>query len=96
MVDIQAIGAGGGSIASVDAGGVLHVGPDSAGSEPGPACTGRGGTAPTVTDADLLLGRLDPARFYGGRQALDVDAALGALERLGKELDVDAEDAGRR
>ncbi len=93
MVDIQAIGAGGGSIASVDAGGVLHVGPDSAGSEPGPACYGRGGTAPTVTDADLLLGRLDPARFYGGRQALDVDAALGALERLGKELDVDAGDA---
>jgi N-methylhydantoinase A len=93
MVDIHAIGAGGGSIASVDAGGVLHVGPDSAGSEPGPACYGRGGTAPTVTDADLLLGRLDPARFYGGRRALDVDAAVGALERLAKELDADTEDA---
>lgn len=93
MVDIHAVGAGGGSIARVDEGGVLHVGPESAGSEPGPACYGRGGTAPTVTDADLILGRLDPAGFFGGRRHLDVDAALGALERLAKELDVDAEDA---
>jgi N-methylhydantoinase A len=93
MVDIHAVGAGGGSIAHVDAGGVLHVGPDSAGSEPGPACYGQGGTAPTVTDADLVLGRLDPAGFFGGRRHLDVDAALGALERLGKELDVGAEEA---
>ncbi len=93
MVDIHAVGAGGGSIASVDAGGVLHVGPDSAGSEPGPACYGRGGTLPTVTDADLVLGRLDASAFYGGRQTLDADAALDALERLGKELGTDAEDA---
>jgi len=93
MVDIHAVGAGGGSIASVDPGGVLHVGPDSAGSEPGPACYGRGGTLPTVTDADLLLGRLDPTGFWGGRRPLDVDAAADALERLGKELGVDAVDA---
>ena len=91
MVDIHAVGAGGGSIASVDAGGVLHVGPESAGSEPGPACYGRGGTLPTVTDADLVLGRLDPGAFYGGRQTLDVDAALDALEQLAKELGTDTE-----
>ncbi len=93
MVDIHAVGAGGGSIASVDAGGVLHVGPESAGSEPGPVCYGRGGTLPTVTDADLVLGRLDAGAFYGGRRALDPDAAVDALERLGKELGTDAEDA---
>ena len=93
MVDIHAVGAGGGSIASVDAGGVLHVGPESAGSEPGPACYRRGGTLPTVTDADLVLGRLDAGAFYGGRQTLDADAALDALERLGKELGTDGEEA---
>lgn len=93
MVDIHAVGAGGGSIASVDEGGVLHVGPASAGSEPGPACYGLGGTDPTVTDADLLLGRLDADSFYGGRRRLDREAAVGALERLGKELGGDAEEA---
>lgn len=93
MVDIHAIGAGGGSIATVDGGGVLHVGPESAGSDPGPACYGTGGTAPTVTDADVLLGRLDPGAFWGGRRPLVVERAEEVLERLGKELGVDAADA---
>ncbi len=79
MVDIHAIGAGGGSIARV-AGGTLQVGPESAGSEPGPVCYGRGGTEPTVTDADLVLGRLDPAGFWGGRLPLDADGAHAALD----------------
>jgi N-methylhydantoinase A len=92
MVDIHAIGAGGGSIARVDRGG-LHVGPESAGSEPGPVCYGRGGTEPTVTDADLVLGRLDAAGFWDGRRALDVEGAHAALARLGAALGGDAEDA---
>jgi N-methylhydantoinase A len=92
MVDIHAIGAGGGSIARVEAGS-LQVGPESAGSEPGPVCYGHGGTEPTVTDADLMLGRLDPAGFWGGRAALDTDGARVAFERLGKELGLDAEEA---
>jgi N-methylhydantoinase A len=89
MVDIQSIGAGGGSIARV-VGGVLTVGPQSAGSDPGPVCYGRGGTEPTVTDADLVLGRLDPKGFWNGRLDLDVDAATDALARVGKELGLDA------
>ncbi len=85
MVDIHSIGAGGGSVAyALD--GMLHVGPRSAGSEPGPVCYGRGGTEPCVTDADLILGRLDPAGFYGGRMALDVDAARKALGALAFDL----------
>ena len=92
MVDIHAIGAGGGSIARVDRGG-LHVGPESAGSEPGPVCYRQGGTQPTVTDADLLLGRLDATGFWGGRRALDVDGARAALGRLGDALGGSAEDA---
>jgi N-methylhydantoinase A len=92
MVDIHAIGAGGGSIARV-VGGTLHVGPESAGSEPGPVCYGRGGTEPTVTDADVVLGRLDPAGFWGGRLTLDADGARDALAQLGKELGLDAEAA---
>jgi len=91
MVDIAAIGAGGGSIAH-RVGGTLAVGPKSAGSEPGPACYGRGGTKPTVTDADLVLGRLDPDAFWGGRLCLDVDAARRALGELGDELGLDVED----
>lgn len=80
MADITAIGAGGGSIARVEAARYLRVGPESAGAEPGPACYGRGGAHPTVTDADLVLGILDPATFLGGRLQVDVAAAAGAIE----------------
>ena len=79
MIDIHTLGAGGGSIARVDDGGILHVGPDSAGADPGPACYGRGGGRPTVTDASLALGYLDPANFLGGRAGLDPAAAERAL-----------------
>ena len=75
MIELIEIGAGGGSIARDRPLGLLKVGPDSAGAEPGPACYGRGGTEPTVTDADLVLGYLDPAYFLGGRMQLDLDAA---------------------
>ena len=81
-LELIEIGAGGGSIARVDALGLLKVGPESAGSEPGPACYGRGGRAPTVTDADLALGYLDPAFFAGGSMRLDADAATAALASL--------------
>jgi N-methylhydantoinase A len=76
------IGAGGGSIARRDAMGRILVGPESAGSEPGPACYGRGGEAPTVTDADLLLGRIEPGRFAGGTMTLDGDQARHAMEGM--------------
>ncbi len=79
MVDVSAIGAGGGSVARVEAGGYLRVGPQSAGAVPGPACYGTGGELPTVTDADLVLGILDPDAFLGGRMTLDVDAAREAV-----------------
>jgi N-methylhydantoinase A len=85
MVDVNTIGAGGGSIAWVDGAGGLHVGPHSAGAEPGPACYGRGGTEPTVTDASLVLGYLDPAHFAGGVH-LDVGAAWRAVERVAGPL----------
>ena len=75
MIDIRTIGAGGGSIAWIDKGGMLRVGPQSAGARPGPACYGRGGTEATVTDANLVLGRINPGNFLGGRMKLDVDAA---------------------
>jgi len=92
-VAVRTIGAGGGSIAWVDKGGLLHVGPQSAGAEPGPAAYGRGGTEPTVTDANLILGRLNPDFFLGGAMALDLAAARGALDRLGKKLSLSAEAA---
>ena len=79
MIDIHTLGAGGGSIARVDEGGILHVGPDSAGADPGPACYGRGGVYPTVTDASLALGYLDAANFLGGKASLDPAAAGQAL-----------------
>jgi N-methylhydantoinase A len=82
VIDLVEIGAGGGSIAWVDSGGALRVGPHSAGAEPGPACYGRGGTEPTVTDANLVLGRLAPDNFLGGALQLDVDAAWRAVERV--------------
>jgi N-methylhydantoinase A len=81
-VDVRSIGAGGGSIAWLDELGGLHVGPRSAGSDPGPACYGRGGTEPTVTDADVVLGRLDPANVLGGTIRLDADAAARAIGTL--------------
>ncbi|MBM3490175.1 MAG: hydantoinase/oxoprolinase family protein [Alphaproteobacteria bacterium] len=86
VVDIVEVGAGGGSIAWIDAGGALKVGPQSAGAEPGPACYGRGGAAPTVTDVNLLLGRLNPRRFFGGEFDLDTGAAEGAVARIGQPL----------
>jgi N-methylhydantoinase A len=79
MVEIRTIGAGGGSIAAVDAGGRLSVGPRSAGAKPGPVCYGHGGGEPTVTDANLVLGRLDPDYFLGGAMALDLEAARAAI-----------------
>jgi N-methylhydantoinase A len=81
-VDIHTVGAGGGSIATVDAGGALQVGPRSAGARPGPACYGHGGTEPTVTDAHAALGHLDPERELGGGLRLDQQAATAALDRL--------------
>lgn len=81
-VDMATVGAGGGSIASIDAGGFLNVGPASAGAVPGPACYDRGGALPTVTDAQVIAGLLRPARFFGGRMALRADLAERALEGL--------------
>lgn len=85
-VAVKSIGAGGGSIAWVDDIGVLKVGPRSAGAQPGPACYGRGGTVPTVTDANLVLGYLNPDNFLGGKMRLDRDAAVAALEPLAEQL----------
>ena len=79
MIDIHTLGAGGGSIAKVDEGGILHVGPESAGAEPGPACYGKGGDKPTVTDASLVLGYLDASNFLGGRASLNPAAAEQSL-----------------
>jgi N-methylhydantoinase A len=91
VIDLVEIGAGGGSIAWVDAGGILRVGPQSAGADPGPVCYCKGGTEPTVTDANLVLGRLNPDYFLGGGVALDVEAARAAIEehcssKLGLDL----------
>jgi N-methylhydantoinase A len=86
IVDIHTVGSGGGSIARVDAGGALRVGPESAGAEPGPACYGRGGIQATVTDANVVLGRLPPDRFLGGDYALDEASAWTALGRLGADV----------
>jgi len=89
VVNIHTVGAGGGSVAWLEAGG-LRVGPRSAGANPGPACYGRGGTEPTVTDANLVLGRVDPDWFAGGQVSLDRDAALQALRTVGDQLGLDA------
>ena len=94
VIDMVEIGAGGGSLASVDAMRQIRVGPQSAGSEPGPACYGRGGDKPAVTDADLVLGKLDPDNFAGGSIALQVDSSSRALQaELGQVLDMDAQTA---
>ena len=94
-LDIASIGAGGGSIARVDAGGILHVGPESAGAVPGPACYGAGGNAATVTDANLVLGYLDPSSFLGGRRHLDRAAAEAAVDRIAEALGIDRLAAAR-
>ena len=94
VVDLTEIGAGGGSIAWVDSGGALRVGPRSAGASPGPACYGLGGDEPTITDANLVLGRLDAAAFAGGEMPLDVDAATRAItERCAAPLGLGLEEA---
>ena len=85
MVDVNTVGAGGGSIAWVDAGGALRVGPRSAGAQPGPACYGRGGTDATVTDANVVLGYIGPETALGGEMTLDIDAAHESLESLAAE-----------
>jgi N-methylhydantoinase A len=93
MIDIRTIGAGGGSIAWIDKGGMLHVGPQSAGARPGPACYGLGGTEATVTDANLVLGRINPNNFLGGRMQLDTRAAHAAISRIAALLDQTAAEA---
>ncbi len=87
-LDIHTVGAGGGSIGSVDMGGALKVGPESAGALPGPACYGRGGQLPTVTDAHVVLGRLLPEHFLGGEMTLDVTASTQVIEALAATLDL--------
>jgi len=90
MIDIQEVGTGGGSIARVEVGNALRVGPESAGAAPGPVCYGLGGTEPTITDANLMLGRLGADRFLGGEMKLDLDAAKKALtEKIAKPLGLD-------
>ena len=95
-VDLVEIGAGGGSIAHTDHFGLLKVGPESAGAEPGPASYGRGGTEPSVTDADLALGLLDAASFLGGDMPLDLAAAHTALDDVGRRLGLDVDRHGGR
>lgn len=92
-VDVRSVGAGGGSIAWVDAGGMLRVGPQSAGSEPGPVCYGRGGTEPTVTDACLVLGYIDADYFLGGRMHLDAPASRRAVGDIADKLGLSVDDA---
>lgn len=94
-VEIVEIGAGGGSVVWADAAGGLHVGPQSAGADPGPACYRRGGTQPTLTDANLVAGRLDPAYFLGGTMKLDSEAALRALAAVGERLGASAPQTAR-
>jgi N-methylhydantoinase A len=91
VIDMIEIGAGGGSIARVDSLGLLKVGPDSSGADPGPVCYGQGGGDVTVTDADLVLGYLDPKYFLGGKMCLDLDGALAALEHLARPLNMTIE-----
>ncbi len=91
-IDLVEIGAGGGSLARTDQFGLLKVGPESAGAEPGPASYGRGGTEPAVTDADVVLGLIDPTTFLGGDMPLDADAAIAAMERIGASLGLAATD----
>jgi N-methylhydantoinase A len=94
-LDIHTIGAGGGSIATRDSGGALRVGPESAGAQPGPACYARGGAAATVTDANLVLGRLGPGGLLGGTMGLDTGAAATAIDRLAAQLGLSAVETAR-
>jgi len=93
MVDMHTIGAGGGSIATIDSGGLLQVGPESAGAMPGPASYGQGGESATVTDANLVLGRLQPQALLGGTLSLDVEAATVAVTRIAGQLQLGVEEA---
>ncbi|OUS27409.1 hydantoinase [Gammaproteobacteria bacterium 45_16_T64] len=95
QVDMHTIGAGGGSIAYIDAGGLLQVGPASAGADPGPACYGKGGRQPTVTDANAVLGRLRPELFLGGKMDLDVEAARQSLAPIANTLSLSIEEAAQ-
>lgn len=95
-VDMRSVGAGGGSIAWIDDGGLMRVGPMSAGSVPGPACYGRGGTLPTVSDAAAILGYFDPDYFLGGRMKLDVDAARRAILGIAKQINRTVEETAYR
>jgi N-methylhydantoinase A len=95
VIDMVEIGAGGGSIARIDSLRRLQIGPDSAGSDPGPACYARGGTAPTVTDADVVLGRIDPGRFAGGKITLDAVRAAVAVGTIGAALGMTNQEAAR-
>jgi N-methylhydantoinase A len=96
QIRIETVSAGGGSIASLDSGGLLHVGPQSAGSQPGPACYGLGGTMPTVTDAAFLMGLLRSAQFFGGKMALHQEAAASAFSHLAKSLGTTAVDVAEK
>jgi N-methylhydantoinase A len=86
MIEIESVGQGGGSIAHLDELGILKVGPESQGANPGPACYGFGGKLPTLTDANLIVGRLDPQRFFGGRIKLDVNLAKEAVGKIAKRI----------
>ena len=88
-MDMYEVGAGGGSIGWIDEGGALRVGPKSAGADPGPACYAKGGKNPTITDANLILGRLNPDYFLGGKLKLDVKLAKSAFESLTDKLNMD-------
>ena len=93
FIDIHTIGSGGGSIAWIDKGGMVHVGPESAGADPGPACYGKGGTEATVTDANVVLGYIDPDYYLGGQITLDDKRAEQAVSRLAQRLDISRTDA---
>jgi N-methylhydantoinase A len=92
IIDVNAIGAGGGSIAWLDRAGMLNVGPESAGASPGPACYGRGGNRPTVTDANVVLGRISPQNFLGGEMSLDVEKAREVISNLAKNMNMSVEE----
>ncbi len=95
FIDMTTLGAGGGSIAWINKGGLLQVGPASAGAHPGPACYGQGGESPTVTDANVVLGRLDPTNFLGGEIQLDAKLAIQSLQSIADTLDMSGEGAAR-